>query len=203
MIEAFPLLTALTIGLAAGLNAGPLSIVVIQQTLQHGLWEGLRVCTAPLITDIPIVILSVIVLSYFSGNNVFLVFISLLGGAYLLYLGSKTLLSTGLTGLGRRAPPLRFSQIIRVNVFNPNPYLFWTTVGGTYIVSATLGSAAMFVAVMLVTLVGSKMAIACLTNVFRERMQSPVYLWVNRGLGLALVCYGGIFLVRAYQVAAA
>ena len=49
-------LSALAFGLAAGLKPGPLGVVVIQQTLSHGLPGGLKASMAPLITDGPIII---------------------------------------------------------------------------------------------------------------------------------------------------
>lgn len=59
--------SALSFGLAAGLKPGPLGIVVIQQTLTKGLLSGFRASLAPLITDGPIIIVALWLLSNFKS----------------------------------------------------------------------------------------------------------------------------------------
>ena len=44
------------LGLAAGFSPGPLTVLVIGETLRHGLRSGLQVAIAPILTDIPITI---------------------------------------------------------------------------------------------------------------------------------------------------
>jgi threonine/homoserine/homoserine lactone efflux protein len=48
------ILAALVFGLTAGFQPGPLSIIVIHQTLTYGLKSGIKACLAPIITDGPI-----------------------------------------------------------------------------------------------------------------------------------------------------
>ena len=54
------LLAGLSIGLAAGLAPGPLQALILTATLQRGFGAGWRVAVAPLLTDAPIVALSVL-----------------------------------------------------------------------------------------------------------------------------------------------
>ena len=53
-------LLGFSLGLSAGLAPGPLLALVIQRSLHGGLTSGLRVALAPLITDLPIVILALL-----------------------------------------------------------------------------------------------------------------------------------------------
>ena len=46
-------------GLAAGFSPGPLTVLVIGETLRHGLRSGLQVAIAPVLTDIPVILLTV------------------------------------------------------------------------------------------------------------------------------------------------
>jgi threonine/homoserine/homoserine lactone efflux protein len=46
------------LGLAAGFSPGPLTVLVIGETLRHGLRSGLQVAIAPILTDIPVILLS-------------------------------------------------------------------------------------------------------------------------------------------------
>mgnify|MGYP003880513875 CR=1 FL=1 len=192
------LTTAVLIGFAGGMNPGPLSILVIQQTLQQGLWEGVKAAMVPFVTDGPIILLSVGLLGYFSGNLWFMAVISVVGGLYLLYLGSKMLLFSGIWAKEGNQGDIGLRQMVKVNFLNPNPYLFWTTVGGAYIVGGQPAMAAVFIFALLLTVVGTKSLIAFLTSVFREQIRGQAYAWVTRGLGLVLGLYGLIYLQRAY-----
>ena len=192
------ILTAIVIGLAAGINPGPLSVLVIQQTLEHGFRQGVRVSMTPLITDGPIILLSMGLLNYFSGGEHFIAVISLLGGVYLLHLAKGMLFSGGLVTSGAPELAIGLVGMLKVNILNPNPYLFWITVGGAYIDNNEPLVAVNFVLVLLVMIVLSKVLIACVTRVFKEQVKGRLYLWITRGLGLVLATYGGIFLRKSY-----
>ena len=56
------LVVALTLGLAAGVSPGPLLALVVSATLERGFGAGLRVASAPLVTDLPIILACVSVL---------------------------------------------------------------------------------------------------------------------------------------------
>jgi len=46
------------LGVSAGFAPGPLLTLVISETLQHDIKSGVKVALAPIITDLPIIILS-------------------------------------------------------------------------------------------------------------------------------------------------
>jgi threonine/homoserine/homoserine lactone efflux protein len=46
------------LGLAAGFAPGPLLVLVISETLRHNIKAGIKVSIAPLITDVPIILIS-------------------------------------------------------------------------------------------------------------------------------------------------
>ncbi|HQM51763.1 MAG TPA: LysE family transporter, partial [bacterium] len=79
------------LGLSAGLTPGPLLALVVSQALAHGVREGLKVAFVPILTDIPIVLASLFVLSRFSESRLILGLISAAGGTYLLRLGCRNL----------------------------------------------------------------------------------------------------------------
>ena len=54
------LLLGLSLGFSAGLSPGPLLTLVITRSLADGFWPGLRVALSPLITDVPIIVLSLL-----------------------------------------------------------------------------------------------------------------------------------------------
>ena len=79
------------LGLSAGLAPGPLLALVVTQTLRHSVREGMKVASVPLITDLPIILLSVLLLSNLNEFHYVLVLISLIGGLYVLYLSYENL----------------------------------------------------------------------------------------------------------------
>ena len=82
-------LSAFIFGLTAGFKPGPLGIVVIQQTLEHGLKHGIKASLAPVITDGPIILVSLLVLSQFKEVAPFIGILSFVGGLYLLWISFK------------------------------------------------------------------------------------------------------------------
>ncbi len=84
-------ITGIVFGLTAGISPGPLLTVVVTETLTHGKKEGIKVAISPLITDIPIVLLCIFILSKLNNYNSILGIISFIGGLFIFYLGLKSL----------------------------------------------------------------------------------------------------------------
>ena len=57
------LLSGVVFGLSSGVTPGPLLTLVISETLKHGKKEGIKVAIAPLLTDLPIVLVTIFILS--------------------------------------------------------------------------------------------------------------------------------------------
>ncbi len=74
------LFMGLVLGLSAGLAPGPLLTLVVSETLRHHVGAGIRVALAPLISDLPIVLVSVGILSTMADFEAVLGGISLGGG---------------------------------------------------------------------------------------------------------------------------
>lgn len=194
------ILSALIFGLTAGLQPGPLTILVVQQALERGLMSGIKVSFAPVITDGPIIFAVVMVLSQFKDISLFLGLLSLVGGLYLLVLCMQILRTKVLSFSASNGSNSSLLTAIKVNFLSPNPYLFWFTVGGTFIARGTTNEAITFVVVFLGSLVLSKMVIALLAFNFREILGGVGYLWVMRTLGLALGVFAILFLVKSYEL---
>jgi len=132
MIEASSV-TILTMGaffgLTAGISPGPLLMLVITETLRHNKKEGIKIAVAPLITDLPIIIITTFIFSKISQYNILLSLISFLGGIYFTYLGYETLITKGLETEIQKLKPESLKKGITANFLNPNPYIFWLTVG--------------------------------------------------------------------------
>jgi threonine/homoserine/homoserine lactone efflux protein len=68
MLEEFTfLLSGIIFGLTLGVAPGPLLTLVISETLKHNRKEGIKVAIAPIITDLPIVLVTLLILSKMSN----------------------------------------------------------------------------------------------------------------------------------------
>src|SRR4051812_15590758 len=129
--------SALSFGLAAGIKPGPLGIFVIQQTLSRGLPAGVRASLAPLVTDGPIIIAALWLLSNFKNIDALGAGMSLFGGIYLLWLASRMFRVRHISLSAKLRSESSLATAVKLNFVNPGPYLFWFTVGGSYIIRGT------------------------------------------------------------------
>jgi threonine/homoserine/homoserine lactone efflux protein len=186
------------LGLSAGFAPGPLLTLVISETLRHDIKSGVKVALAPMITDLPIIMLTLFILVKLSGFHKVLGIISCMGGFFVLYLGWQSMVTKGveLDLQGTRSKSL--AKGIIVNTLNPHPYLFWLGVGGPTVTKAmNLGMVAplAFMVSFYVLLVGSKIVIALLVGKSRSFLIGNGYIYTMRLLGVAL-CALAIFLFR-------
>ena len=82
-------------GLSAGFAPGPLLTLVISETLKHDFKSGTKVAIAPIITDFPIIVLTLLVLSKLSAFHFVLGVISITGGILIFYMGVTSILTKG------------------------------------------------------------------------------------------------------------
>lgn len=199
------ILPALLFGIASGLKPGPLSLIIIRQSIQHGFKHGLISSFTPIITDTPIIIAAIVLLSGEKNISSFAAFISLAGGVYLLWLSYNTvkmnyirLSTTSAANQLLRTHSLK--EAIKVNILNPNPWLFWFTVGGGYISSGTTLETTLFASTFLSSLVLSKIFVAFFAGRSRNILGSKTYIWVLKGLGFILGMFGIAFLINSYEL---
>jgi threonine/homoserine/homoserine lactone efflux protein len=184
-------------GLSAGLAPGPLFTLVIAETLRGGLKSGIRVAFAPLITDLPIVCLSLFIISRLTHFSIVLGIISLFGSVFVAYLGYESLFLKLEEVSDGEVETQSLKKAIITNFLNPHPYLFWLTVGSPMVVKAfsihILGAVA-FVVSFYVLLVGSKVALAVFVNRSRSLLFGNAYVYTMKLLGALLFVFAVILL---------
>jgi len=182
--------TGILLGLSAGLSPGPLLALVIAETLRHDIKAGIRVALAPLITDFPIIVFPVFLLSHLSRFNLILGCITLDGACLVMFLGYDSFRVKPIevdTTLVRQRSLLKG---IFVNAMSPHPYLFWFSVGGPILLKSLEKNwitGILFLCGFYFFLVGSKVAIALLVNRSRSFLQGKSYLVIMKILGLLLI----------------
>jgi threonine/homoserine/homoserine lactone efflux protein len=193
------LLQGLVLGFAAGISPGPMLGLVIGQTLRRGWRAGNLVALAPLFSDLPIILLIVVILGHLPPAALHV--LSLVGGAFVLYLGLETLRS--LRGEITIAEMAREGRVllpaVLANFLNPHPYLFWATVGGALLAHTFAAGGAWLSAGFLICfyalLVGAKLVVALLVNQGRNRLRGRTYRILLGGSGLLLLLVGASLIV--------
>ena len=192
MIEALG--AGILFGLSAGLAPGPLLALVIAQTLRHGLGHGVRIALAPLLTDVPIVVLCVALVGSLVSSGGPLGVISLIGAAFVSWLAWDTWRAEppGGTAEGDVAPR-SWSRGFVVNLLSPHPWLFWIAVGAPTLTRAVTVSGwvagAAFLAGFYACLVGAKIGVAWAVARTRGRVAGRGYRWVLRILAVLLALF--------------
>lgn len=180
------------LGLAAGFAPGPLLVLVISETLKHSTKAGIKVAIAPLVTDVPIILLSLLILKRLANFKPVLACISIFGGLFILYLSYECLKTRGVE--------LNFSSVstnslrkgVITNALNPHPYIFYMTVGAPIIfkgMQQNILAALSFVGTFLLFLVGCKVLLAIVVERSRSFLKGRIYIWVIRALGAFLLFF--------------
>jgi threonine/homoserine/homoserine lactone efflux protein len=195
--------TGMILGLTAGISPGPLLALVISETLRHGKREGIKIALVPLISDIPIIAVSLIFLSWFARSQVALAVIAILGSVFVAYLGYDCLKTRGLAIEPKPSGMKPAGKGVLVNILNPHPYLFWITVGTPIIFKAwqvSLWAVAAFFISFYLFLVGSKILVAILVHRSKTFLNNRGYVWIMRALGIILLVFAALFLINGIKM---
>lgn len=195
-----------TFGFAAAVQPGPFQTYLIGQTVSHGWRRTLPAVLAPLLSDGPIIALVLLILSWVP--NTIIQVLRLIGGTFVIYL------AFGAFKAWRRfesqttaTQPVQKSlfQAAFINLLSPNPYLFWSLVGGPLLVAgwrlAPINSIVLLFGFYLI-LIGS-MAVGVVLLGATERLGPKVnraLLGISAltllGLGIYQVCLGVIGILK-------
>ena len=194
------ILFAVSLGLFAGISPGPLMALVMTSSLERGFRAGALTAIAPLLTDLPVILLSLVVLRRVPGS--FLSAVTVAGGIFIVYIGFKTIRDAGAE---RELDPdagASSRDVVRgamVNLLAPHPWLFWFTIGTPFMIQrwrvAPWESIA-FLVVFVSLLVGCKIALAWAASHGRRFLDTRWYRWVLTGCGLVLIGFGMVMAVR-------
>lgn len=171
--------------------------LVISETLKHHAGEGVKVALSPLVTDFPIILLTFFVLNSLSDMLPLLGGISILGGFFILYLAYESLRFSGAELAQSSGPPRSLAKGVIANLLNPNPYLFWLSIGGPLMMKSAqegLLKPGLYLISFYCCLVGSKIAVALAVGKSKGFLKSGVYIYAIRGLGFVLVGFAILFL---------
>lgn len=181
------------LGVSGGLSPGPLTALVLSQTLRHGLREGLKVACAPVLTDGPLLVLSACAVGALSGIDGVLGVVAFVGAGFLAMLAKESW-NAQPPSPGEQSDPRSVRTAVLTNLVNPHPYVFWVSIGGPLAYeAATTSTSALsgFLVGFFGGLVGSKAVLASAMASVRHKVDGGRYTALMRVLSLAL----GIFAI--------
>ncbi len=130
-------LAGASLGVIEGIKPGPLLTMVIRETLSGGLRAGLWTAAAPIFTDGPLIIISLLAAAFLAEHESLLFVVTLAGGAFLARMGIECF-SLDPPNIDEHHPTPKgsFLRGIATNLLNPNVYVFWFLIGGPLMASA-------------------------------------------------------------------
>ena len=191
-----------TLGVVEGVKPGPLLTVVIRETLSGGFRAGVRAAAAPLFTDGPMILASLLAAGWIATQPAVLLLISVLGALFLVKMGVECfsieppkveLSDTSTSGSLRRG--------VLSNLLNPNVYVFWFLIGGPLMASAAVEEPLAPVAYALAfifTLVMAKVTIAWMFDRSRGQLSVQGYRIALGVCGIAMLGFAAGFVYQAY-----
>jgi threonine/homoserine/homoserine lactone efflux protein len=188
-----------------GLIPGPIFTLIVSETLKHNAKEGIKVAFAPLVTDFPIVLVSILLLSRLADQDIIMGVISFAGSAFLIYLAFESLSFKG-TEPGASAPePESLKKGIITNLLNPSPYMFWFSIGAPTFVRAMdkgITTALLFILSFYIVLVGSLSGLALTAGRSKRFLAGRYYIYLIRFIGIVLLCFAFLFIRNGIRLLA-
>ncbi len=191
-------LAGATLGLVAGISPGPILALVIRESLQNGRTAGMRVATVPIFSDLPIVLLTLFILTRVSEYHLILGIISFLGAAFILFLAYESIRVKPVQGDSVVTKFNGFWKGVFANLLSPHPYLFWLLVGSPMVIKAWAieeFAAVAYVVAFYVCIVGAKLVIAWISDRSKNILGTRGYIWIIRILGIILIILA-VYLIR-------
>ncbi len=187
------LIQGLTLG-TVGIAPGPFQAYLISQTLKNGWRHTLPAAAAPLLSDGPIIALMVLALTQAPGW--LLKALQVIGGLFILKLAYDAFKAFRHMDPDRQpdadAGPASLLNAVVVNFLNPNPWIFWGSVGARELVEgwrlaplAGLG----FMIGFYIMLIGTFVGFVLLFGTAR-RLGPRITYWLTAVSALALGGFG-------------
>lgn len=194
------LLQGLTLGFAAGAQPGPFQAFLINQALTRGSRRTLLMGFAPLISDGPIVLATLLLLSQVPGW--FQRALQIVGGLFVLYLAYSAYQTwRNFDTDFSPALPSRNNDLLRaatMNLLSPGPYIFWSTVIGPLVIQA--GQVSFWSAVALVGIFYAAMISLNLLLILLFGQAARFGNQVRKAmLGLSVLALAGFGLYQLWQ----
>ena len=192
----------IALGIIEGIKPGPLLTMVIRESLSKGLKAGMWTAAAPIFTDGPMIIASLLLAGWMATQPPILFSISLLGALFLAKMGFECFSleapdpdNTDIDASGS------FKRGIVTNLLNPHVYMFWFLIGGPLMASAAEQeplAPILYAICFLITIILVKASIAWLFVGGGTWLSPRKYRVAMVICGLAMLGFAASFAYQAY-----
>jgi len=191
----------LSLGFAGSVIPGPYLAFLFSQSVKFGWRHTLPALLAPLITDGPIILLVVVILTQVPVWM--LIGLKLVGGLFILFLAYRAFavsrVESNTNPLNLKTRPRSLINAVTMNFANPAPYLFWSLIGGPILVAGFVESWNVGLAFLVANYFALLTGFGCLIFLFSSarRLKPEVIKTLNfvsscllLGLGLFQIAHG-------------
>lgn len=197
------LISGTAIGSTLAFLPSPLLALLVNETIKYGKSEGIKIALVPSLTDIPVISVSLFIMVKIDDMNLILGFISICGAVFLSYIGIKSFLSHGINIDTKEIKPQSIKKGIITNFLNPNPYIFWFTVGTPAMIAGwNINPAfpAVYIAGFFSSLIGIRIIMSVIVSRSIKFLNSKSYLIVSKILSIILILFGLKLLLQGFQL---
>jgi threonine/homoserine/homoserine lactone efflux protein len=182
----------LLFGFAIGFTPGPLFVLVVRETITRGWRSGTLVSLAPLLTDVPLIIISVLLFSALTLSSSVVGAISIIGALLLCWLAWETLRTPAVSLGDVKATHHPFWKGVATNATNPHLYINYLTISSALFLRARAEGTPtllLFASSYVLAILMAKFALVGITARMRNFVVSHAYRATLVILALALFVY--------------
>jgi len=194
------LIIGITYAFAAVVQPGPFQVFLLNQVLSKGWKRTLPAAFGPLISDIPVIIITLFLLNNFPHKIIPL--IQAAGGFFLLWLAYnsyKTWMNYSSDIIDLHSGQTTLMKAVIVNLLNPNPYVGWSLILGPLFLKGwnqTPANGIILVASFYITLVSGMIATIVIFGT-TGKLSSKINKSLIGISAIALACFGIYELISA------
>ena len=197
-------LAGASLGVIEGIKPGPLLTMVIRETLSGGLRARLWTAAAPIFTDGPLIIISLLAAAFLAEHQSLLFVVTLAGAAFLAHMGIECF-SLDPPNIDQHypTPTGSFLRGIATNLLNPNVYVFWFLIGGPLMASAVrqeFFAPIAYAVTFLITIMLTKAMIAYAFHRASGQISPRTYRGILALCGVAMLCFSAKFVWDGYNM---
>lgn len=180
-------------GFIAGITPGPITALILGETLNKGFKEGIKIPMAIIFSNLVFAPLTFIVLNFGFNSDFTLQVLSYIGAGFLIFLGMNDLFKNQ-KKLELKVAHDPFKKAFFMDLFNPHPYITWFTILGPPVIVAT-NTIGFFRAVILAigfiaSLVGTKIIVVIFASSLKRFLTQKHIRFVNVFLAFLLIFFG-------------
>ncbi len=204
------LIQGIILGLLVSISAGPAFITIVQTSLQRGFYMAFFTSLGVLLSDLSLIAICYLGASIIFNNPENKLYIGMIGGIILIAFGLWTfnrkpeiLLRRSpkyKTPTKKPGPPTYFFKGFFINLLNPFILLFWLTAMSWVTARAEAGklliSTVVFFSGTLATIFSLDILKSFISNKISIYLRPRILLWINRIVGIALIVFGIMLIVR-------